>query len=122
MRPPSVGLITSTTRWLKYVEFTCVCVCVWMERKKKKKKRKKNGWFRGRENRNKKNEGREIWREKIKKLPGTEVKGGILERDLPKGIRFLGITGRNCFSAAQDNHGYASTFLMTIYLGEIKGS
>lgn len=38
MRPPSVGLITSTT-WLKYVEFyTCVCVCV--EKKKKKEKEK----------------------------------------------------------------------------------
>lgn len=41
MRPPSVGLITSTT-WLKYVEFyTCVCVCG----KKEKKKRKRNGWI-----------------------------------------------------------------------------
>lgn len=68
MRPPSVGLITSTT-WLKYVEFyTCVCVCV-----EKKKKKEKEKWmdFAGRRNRNKKNDGREIWREKIKKLPGT---------------------------------------------------
>lgn len=41
MRPPSVGLITSTT-WLKYVEFyTCVCMCG----KKEKKKRKRNGWI-----------------------------------------------------------------------------
>lgn len=69
MRPPSVGLITSTT-WLKYVEFyTCVYVYVWKKRKKKEKEK----WmdFTGRRNRNKKNDGREIWREKIKKLPGT---------------------------------------------------
>lgn len=66
MRPPSVGLITSTT-WLKYVEFY-TCVCVWKKRKKKEKEK----WTDfGRRNRNKKNEGREIWREKIKKLPGT---------------------------------------------------
>lgn len=42
MRPPSVGLITSTT-WLKYVEFyTCVRVCV--EKKKKKREREMDGF------------------------------------------------------------------------------
>lgn len=46
-----------------------MCVCVWKKRKKKEKEK----WmdFVGRRNRNKKNDGREIWREKIKKLPGT---------------------------------------------------
>lgn len=56
-----------------------------------------------------------------RRLRNCRERRNFLERDLPEGIRFLGITGRNCFSAARDNHGYACTSSMTIYLGEIKG-
>lgn len=94
----------------------CVCVCVCVERKERKKEKGK--WMGG--NRNKKNEGREIWREKIKKLLG---KGGILERDLPEGIRFLGHSRGEIASVPlkiiMDTR---APSLMTIYLGGIKGS
>lgn len=64
--------------------------------------------FAGRRNRNKKNDGREIWREKIKKLSGTRWKEfwkEIFRRELDSWAL------RGEIGAAQDNHGYACTLL-----------
>lgn len=95
-----------------------VCVCV-----EKKKKKEKEKWmdFAGRRNRNKKNDGREIWREKIKKLPGTRWKEfwkEIFRRELDSWA-LRGEIGSVPLKIIMDTRAPSS---MTIYLGEIKGS